>query len=69
MIPLNAMIDAILSKHPKHRYMIGGLLSPPLLRSIIRHNLLPTWLSDIIMIKDHQALGKPAVLKETKKDH
>ena len=66
---VNAMIDAILSKHPKHRYLIGGLLSPGLWRSIIRYNMLPTWLSDMKMIKEQEALGVPAAFADKQKGY
>ncbi|XP_072032940.1 D-beta-hydroxybutyrate dehydrogenase, mitochondrial-like [Amphiura filiformis] len=65
---IDAMIDAILSKHPKHRYVIGGLLAPASYREFLRYNLLPTWLSDIKMYKQQEALGLPAVLQDRNKN-
>ncbi|XP_072019457.1 D-beta-hydroxybutyrate dehydrogenase, mitochondrial-like [Amphiura filiformis] len=66
---IDAMIDAILSKHPKHRYVVGGLIASLMWPDIIRFNMFPTWLSDIPMLKSQKALGVPAALQEKNKSN
>ena len=64
----DALEDAILSKHPKHRYVVGGLLAKASWRNFIPYNFLPTWLSDINMLKQQVALGVPAFLQDKDKN-
>ena len=59
----DALEDAILSKHPKHRYVVGGLLAKASWRNFIPYNFLPTWLSDINMFKQQASLGVPVYLQ------
>ncbi len=64
---IDAMVDAILSKHPKHRYTIGGLVAPFMWPEFARYNLLPTWLSDMMMLQEQKAMGIPLSLQDKDK--
>ncbi|XP_072020778.1 D-beta-hydroxybutyrate dehydrogenase, mitochondrial-like [Amphiura filiformis] len=62
-----SVIDAILSKQPKHRYVISGLLGPAAWRDFVPYNIMPSWWSDMKMYRQQEALGIPAYLKDKKK--
>ncbi|XP_072020798.1 D-beta-hydroxybutyrate dehydrogenase, mitochondrial-like [Amphiura filiformis] len=64
---IDAMLDAILSKQPKHRYVISGLLGPAAWRDFVPYNLMPSWWSDMKMYRQQEDLGIPAYLQDKKK--
>ncbi len=61
---VNAMLDAVTSSSPKHRYLVGGNITWLTYYLTYSYRLLPSWLTDYRAIKDFDSLPLPAVLKE-----
>ncbi|XP_038050486.1 D-beta-hydroxybutyrate dehydrogenase, mitochondrial-like [Patiria miniata] len=58
---LDAMLDAVASGRPKHRYLIGELST---YYSKFKFSLLPSWMTDWTLYKLDEPFPKPAALRE-----
>ena len=61
---VDAMVDAVTSANPKHRYLVGGQLSWWTYYTTYGYRILPSWFTDREALKEYDGLPLPAVLKE-----
>ncbi len=58
---IDAMLDAVVSRSPKHRYLVGELWT---YYSKFKLTLLPSWLTDGVFKQQLAEFPKPAALRE-----
>ncbi|XP_070545146.1 D-beta-hydroxybutyrate dehydrogenase, mitochondrial-like [Ptychodera flava] len=58
---IDAMVDAILAKEPKHRYLVGGFFETVVIAHL--HRLLPSWIMDRRFHQYYASFPVPAALK------
>ncbi|XP_072038283.1 D-beta-hydroxybutyrate dehydrogenase, mitochondrial-like [Amphiura filiformis] len=61
---VDAMVDAVTSTHPKHRYIVGGLLLT--YWTAYWNMMFPSWLTDRQYIKFGESVATPAALMKSK---
>ena len=61
---VDAMVDAVASRHPKHRYLVGDLIMT--YSEAYWFNMLPSWLSDRTFHDVADSVAVPAALRKTK---
>ncbi|XP_072033045.1 D-beta-hydroxybutyrate dehydrogenase, mitochondrial-like [Amphiura filiformis] len=61
---VDAMVDAVTSRHPKHRYLVGDLLRTYL--DAYWSRMLPSWLTDRQHVKIADSVAIPAALAKSK---
>ncbi|XP_072034224.1 D-beta-hydroxybutyrate dehydrogenase, mitochondrial-like [Amphiura filiformis] len=65
---VNAMVDAVTSSSPKHRYLVGGMITWTTYYLTYSYRLLPSWLTDYRAIKDFDSLPLPDILSKIKQN-
>ena len=61
---VDAMVDAVASRHPKNRYLVGDLIRS--YSEAYWFNMLPSWLSDRKCYDVADSVAVPAALRKTK---